>query len=138
MEFLQNNLYILFLLSLVTLRISLLLVLEEGMFLIFERMRMFFGVYYVSPVIQNNEQKFVEIENRKILNKLKNNEHINYIKMYKNEFSKLFSCVWCMSVWVSFVVNLIWFLTYGIPLDLNFIFTTLATSSLAILLNRIL
>lgn len=67
-------------LSLAVFRISLLLVTERGPFAIFERVREKFEVFEF------------EMPNGEIA---KNSE---------NELGKLFSCVWCMSIWVGVIV----------------------------------
>jgi len=139
MTLFDNNFFWLVLIGLSTFRISLLLVEEEGMFLMFERIRMFFGVYYSTVELQNNQQVLVPVNNNIVLRELKEGYELNYIKQYKNEFSKLFSCVWCISVWVSLVLNLIWFLTYSPDFYIiDLVYMTLATSAIAIVLKQLL
>jgi hypothetical protein len=117
----------------------MLLVEEEGMFLIFERIRMFAGVYYTALEIKDGKQQLVPVGNEIVLSEMKQGYEIEYIKQYKNEFAKLFSCVWCMSVWVSVVINLIWFLTYKTDFYLiDLVYFSLATSAIAMVLKQFL
>lgn len=71
----------LFILILATFRITNLFVAEEGPFNIFGKFRNFVGI--------------TEIE-------LEDGEIINEVLDSNNEIGKLFSCLWCLSIYVSF------------------------------------
>jgi hypothetical protein len=99
--------WLLFVLSiLATWRITSLLVMEEGPFDMFARLRSFVGVQY--------------------------DDHSN--PYGENALSKIFSCVWCMSVWVALVVTVF---SMSDPVNLRLFFLWwLSTSTGAILVNR--
>lgn len=78
-------------LGLATWRISSLLVDEEGPFSIFMKFRMAIGtIYYVDEDILTNDQA-IELSKH----------NFELTKNYQNEFAKLFSCVWCLSIWIA-------------------------------------
>jgi hypothetical protein len=89
--------------GLATWRISNMLVEEEGPYDIFERLRHRLGVQYLEDGAAYSH----------------------------NEWGKLFTCVWCMSVWVGAIVFIVSTLTgvawFGIPF---------ALSALAIIINE--
>lgn len=74
--------------SLVTWRMSSLLVRERGLFAVFERIREWAGVY---PQTDFEKDEF---------------GHITKHEQQKadNELGQLFLCLWCMSFWVGLVI----------------------------------
>jgi hypothetical protein len=92
----NSDYFLLIVYSLATWRISSLLVNEIGPYAILLRLRVLFGVEYWT-------QGLKEVEISCISDNFDNwlNEEESFFIVYRNEFSKLFSCVWCMSIWVS-------------------------------------
>lgn len=76
----------LFVLILATFRISNLFVSESGPYNIFGKFRKFVGI--------------IEIE-------VDNGEIVNEVLDSNNEIGKLFSCLWCLSIYVSFILMFI-------------------------------
>lgn len=95
-----------FVLSLAVWRISALLVIEDGPFDIFARFRRFIGVRYRE----------------------------NNTAYGTNVIAQLFTCVWCLSIWVGF--GLAWASGYSVNIHSYFL-VGLALSAMAIAWNRI-
>lgn len=92
----------LLILALATWRITSLFVEEEGPYLLFVRLRKFIGVDY--------------------------NEYSEVIA--KNEFAKMFTCIWCLSIWVSIFVTVVYIIVGAT------IFLPFALSAIAILIHE--
>lgn len=117
------------LIALATWRISNMLVDENGLFNVFLKIRDLIGIkyyYYDTNMGQHVYLEFDEVVKSRF-------ELENYNVEYKNTFSELFSCVYCMSIWVGFGFTV---LHYLLP-QLNLFLTTwLSASTVAIFLKR--
>ena len=93
-----DNFYDLIVFALATWRLSSLLVNEEGPFLMFLRFRLMVGVIY----IHHGSGEFLNKEDT--LNEANDNGLVFCGAHFSNQVAKLFSCIWCTSVWVGLIL----------------------------------
>lgn len=110
----QNELLSLLLLSAAVWRISYMLVWEDGPYYIFNSVREFVGVRYDIDL------------NRKI-------DSNPMLPKWRNSLAELFNCVYCMSVWVSILVYIVYLFKPFLAVALAVPF---ALSTGAIAINR--
>ena len=95
---------ILLVVSLAVFRISLMIVSEDGPFTIFPRFKRWIGVRYDQ-----------------------------YSQVYAtNEFAKLFTCVWCLSLWLGLAVTVF---AYFFPVIAFWVAMPFACSAVAVILS---
>lgn len=129
-----DNIYQWIVFSFAVWRLSNLLVNEEGPFSMFLRLRLMIGIHYIHS---GSGDKLSRVE---VLEEMQANDLVFCQTYFSNEFAKLFSCVWCLSVWVGLLFALLEELLKGTPAyDIfNFFLIVLSLSSLAIIIDSVL
>lgn len=121
----ELNPFNLILIGLATWRLSSLLVNEAGPFNMFDRIRMFFGVKYYFVDYTEEKKRVIYLD----IVTIEKFDGRDFNREHKSQISKLFSCVWCISVFVSYFLV---FLLVVSP-DLFHVFTFwLSASAVAI------
>lgn len=93
---------------------------EDGILGIFIKLRMLVGIkYFYENELVANVEEYRAISDTE-----------NIIEIYENELARLFSCLWCLSIWIGFGIALLF--------SLNAFIITFATSTVAIFLDEIL
>lgn len=109
--------------GLVNFRLSKMLKDEDGLLGVFIWLRMFIGIEYYC-----DGNKLETIEEYRNVTDL----GVNIDTSPRNEIARLFSCLWCLSVWVGFWLSLVFFF-----LDIQKVFMfALASSTIAIIIDR--
>lgn len=111
-------------------RLSSLLNNERGFLNIFTIIRHIFGVRYVTYERVNDQEIIEKYLTLKEVIEL-GDDALTLEAKYKWHISELFSCIWCMSVWVGFMLTLLYFVY---PIIIVF-YVSLAVSAGAIFIE---
>jgi len=123
------NIFDFIIVSLAIWRISSLFVNEDGLYRVFPKFRRLIG--------QNAYVQKRSPENNIIIIKLDKFDFKTPYTYLQNdsEFSKLFSCIWCLSMWVSFLTWALY--SFTVPLGIfEYIIISLASSTVSIVLEK--
>lgn len=118
----MDNSLILIFIGLANFRISKLLKDENGLLGIFVRLRMLVGIEYF-----HNSEKIESVEEYLNIEELDG----EIIQEANSETAKLFSCLWCLSLWVGMLLAIF----FAIDIK-GFLLITLSSSTIAMIVDK--